>query len=219
METLKTFSQLSEVDLIGKIVSGEVALFEILIRRYNPVLYKTGRSYAFNHHDVEDLMQESFISAYLNLSQFQGRSSFQTWIIKIMLNSCNRKRMKLSFKNEINFDEITNENKIPMFSDRQYTNADKIISNRELGHVIEKLITAMPFDYRIVFTLRELNAMSVLETSETLGISEANVKVRLNRAKHMLRSQVEKMYSPADLFEFKLKYCDGLVERVMKEIK
>ncbi len=64
-----------------------------------------------------------------------------------------------------------------------------------------------------------MNGLSTAETAEALNITEANVKVRLNRAKHMLCKIVENMYSPDDLFEFNLIYCDKMVERVMEEIK
>jgi RNA polymerase sigma-70 factor (ECF subfamily) len=70
----------------------------------------------------------------------------------------------------------------------------------------------------MVFSLRELNGMSTAETAETLDISETNVKVRLNRAKQMLREKVEKMYTPEDIFEFNLIYCDKIVSGVMKAI-
>ena len=68
-------TQLPENLVIRKILEGEVSMFEILIRRYNPLLYKVGRSYGFCHEDVQDLMQQSFVSVYLNLSGFQNRSS------------------------------------------------------------------------------------------------------------------------------------------------
>lgn len=70
----------------------------------------------------------------------------------------------------------------------------------------------------MVFSLQELDEMSVLETSKALNITETNVKVRLNRAKAMLRREVEKMYTPEDIFEFKLIYCDTIVARVMERI-
>lgn len=70
----------------------------------------------------------------------------------------------------------------------------------------------------MVFSLQELNGMSVIETSKALNITETNVKVRLNRAKAMLRREVEKMYTPEDIFEFNLIYCDTIVARVMERI-
>jgi RNA polymerase sigma-70 factor (ECF subfamily) len=70
-----------------------------------------------------------------------------------------------------------------------------------------------------VFSLRELSGLNTNETAEALGITPVNVKVRLNRARHMLRAVIEKMYAPEDIFEFNLIYCDKIVDHVMKEIK
>lgn len=85
---MKEFEQYSDIEVIQKIITGETELFEIIIRRYNPFLYKTGRSYNYNHEDTQDLMQDTFIDAFTGLSKFENRSSFKTWIIKIMLNNC-----------------------------------------------------------------------------------------------------------------------------------
>lgn len=95
---------------------------------------------------------------------------------------------------------------------------DRIVQIKELGHIIEQAPGAIPFDYRIVFSLREINGMNVSETAGLLNISEANVKVRLNRAKTMLRTEIERTYSARGLFEFNLKYCNAMVENVMKQI-
>jgi RNA polymerase sigma-70 factor (ECF subfamily) len=205
----------TETEIVGRVIDGEKALYEIIVRRFNPYLYKIGRSYNYNHEDTQDLMQETFIDAYKNLLQFEGRSDFKTWIIRIMMNNCYRKRGKASFKNEIMQD--ANEYSTPMFPNRN-NDTDKIIQNRELGHIIENALRKIPFDYRIVFSLREINGLNVSETAEMLGISEANVKVRLNRAKIMLRRDIENAYSANELFEFNLIYCDPMVENVMNKI-
>jgi RNA polymerase sigma-70 factor (ECF subfamily) len=216
MNQVKTNVQFTDEEMIQKIVSGETALFEILIRRYNPFLYKTGRSYNYNHEDTQDLMQDTFVDAYSNLAKFEGRSAFKTWILKIMLNNCFRRQQKFSFKNEIASE--MDDRSISGFSN-QKTDAYKTILNRELNVIIENALESLPLDYRLVFTFRELNSMSISETSEILSISEANVKVRLNRAKAMLRKEIEKSYSAGDIYEFNLIYCDGMVERVMKSIE
>jgi RNA polymerase sigma-70 factor (ECF subfamily) len=216
MNQVKTNVQFTDEEVIQKIVSGETALFEILIRRYNPFLYKTGRSYNYNHEDTQDLMQDTFVDAYSNLAKFEGRSAFKTWILKIMLNNCFRRQQKFSFKNEIASE--MDDRSISGFSN-QKTDAYKTILNRELNVIIENALESLPLDYRLVFTFRELNSMSISETSEILSISEANVKVRLNRAKAMLRKEIEKSYSAGDIYEFNLIYCDGMVERVMKSIE
>lgn len=212
----KAFEQYSDFEVVEKIVEGDTKLYEILIRRHNPSLYKIGRTYQYNHHDTEDLMQETYIIAFYSLSKFENRSSFKTWLIRIMLNNCFQKKQKFSFKNESPADIKQSEINTPMF--QQPVNTEKIIANKELGHILENALTKLPEDYRMVFVLRELNGLSIIETTQALSITESNVKVRLNRAKKMLRSEIEKMYSPDDIFEFNLVYCDAMVTTVMYKI-
>ena len=210
------FEQYPDIEIVQKILGGEFALFEILIRRYNPFLYKTGRSYNYNHEDTQDLMQDTFIDAYTHLAGFENRASFKTWIIKIMLNNCFRKQQKHSFKNEV-FREISDQ-AIPMFSNQPLTDTNKTIVNRELSLIIENALQQVPLDYRMVFSLREMNGLNVYETAGILSISEANVKVRLNRAKAMLRKEIEKSYTAEDIFDFNLVYCDAMTSRVMNRL-
>lgn len=212
---MNPIDKLSEEEIIQRILAGEKPLYELIVKRFNPTLYKIGRSYNYNHQDTQDLMQDSFIDAYKNLKQFEGRAHFKTWIIRIMLNNCYRKKEKLSFKNELTTD--FNENAKPMFSNTQY-NAVNNIQNRELGHIIENALATITENYRIVFSLREINGLNVAETAELLGISEANVKVRLNRAKTILRNKIELAYSNVELYEFNLQYCDAIVINVMQKI-
>lgn len=213
----KQFEQYSDTEIIQRINEGEIKLYEILIRRYNSFVYRIGRAYKYNHQDTEDLMQEAYINAYCSLKKFENRSSYKTWLTRIMLNQCYQRKHKLSFQNEIIAGDIQNDKSNIMF--HHSINTEKIAVNKELGHVLENAIHEIPEDYRIVFTLRELNGLTVAETAEAMDITESNVKVRLNRAKTMLRKEIEKMYSPQEIFEFNLIYCDGMVARVMQKIK
>ncbi len=214
---MKVFEQYSDAEIIKRILDGELALFEILIRRNNSFLYKTGRSYNYNHEDTQDLMQDTFIDAYSNLSGFENRSSFKTWIIKIMLNNCFRRQQKLRFRNEIPAE--IDDRSIPAFSGEQHSDTAGSVINKELGAVIENALQHIPRDYRLVFSLRKISGLSVEETAEALDISQSNVKVRLNRARAMLRKEVEKSYTAEDIFEFNLIYCDTMVSRVMSKLK
>jgi RNA polymerase sigma-70 factor (ECF subfamily) len=133
-----------------------------------------------------------------------------------MLNNCFRRRQKFSVKNEI-VREIAEDSR-PMFSGSDNENAYKMVVNEELRSVIERALIHIPLDYRMTFSLREVNGLNVAETAEVLGISQANVKVRLNRAKAMLRKEIEKEYLPQDIFEFNLVYCNAIVDNVMRAI-
>ena len=212
---MNVFEKFTEEEIINRMLAGEKSMYEIIVRRFNPYLYKIGRSYNFNHEDTQDLMQETFVDAYKHLLQFEGRANFKTWIIRIMLNNCYRKKHKINFNKETHQD--INDNSMPMFSNAN-DDISKKIQNRELGHIIEEALCNIPFNYRIVFSLREITELSIAETAKLLDITEANVKIRLNRAKAMLKTEIEKTYTSKELFEFNLIYCDAIVENVMRRI-
>src|SRR5688572_3899714 len=208
----------TDPEIIARIASGEKDYFEILIRRYNSVLYKVGRSYGLPHDDVQDLMQETHISAFLNLSKFEERSTYKTWLIRIMLNKCYHFMQKKSKQATTGFSEPSHTGAVFTPETLPFSDTRKEILNRELGLVLENCIEKLPTDYRTVFVLRELEGLNVQETAEAVNISEANVKVRLNRAKTMLRKQLESWYPQAQVYEFNLIYCDKVVEKVYEKI-
>lgn len=212
---MELYQELSEAAIIESILLGEKSLYEIIVRRLNPYLYKIGRSYNYDHDDTQDLMQDTFIDAYKSLSQFEGRANFKTWIIRIMINNCYRKKEKSSFKNERTLE--IHEHAQPLYATMKQ-DTQHIVQNRELGHILEEALGQLAEDYRMVFSLREINGLSVAETASVLNITEENVKVRLHRAKSMLRKEVEKSYSPNELFEFHAIYCNAMTTRVMSII-
>src|SRR3546814_5650348 len=109
-------------------MGGEKARYEMIGRRFNPCLYKIGRSYNYNHQDTQDLMQETFIDAYKGLSQFEGRAHFKTWIIRIMMNNCYRQKEKSGFKNEVMQD--VNDQSTPMFA-HAHNDTESIVQNQD----------------------------------------------------------------------------------------
>ena len=210
---MKAQEKYSDLDLIQKVLHKETALFELIMRRNNQYLYRIGKMYHFSHEDTQDLMQDSYVQAYTHLWQFENRSSLRTWLSKIMLNQFYKKTQKCAFKN---MESI--ENNYPNSDKLSSTETINKVMNTELSSVIEKALLHIPEDYRTVFTLREVNGLNVSETAEILEISESNVKVRLNRAKNYLRTEIEKFYNKEEIFEFNLIYCDAMVDRVMKAI-
>jgi RNA polymerase sigma-70 factor (ECF subfamily) len=217
METGFKQSRVStDAEIIQKILNGEGPLFEILIRRYNSVLYKIARSYGFNHQDAQDLMQEAHLAAYMQLKKFEHRSLYKTWLSKIIINKCLYKMRYGYFKNEHPASSLIDETAQPMLT--QVSQSENEVTKRELGKVIEHSLQLLPVTYRTVFILREVEGFNIAETSELLQISPVNVKVRLNRAKAMLQKELEQVYSSAELYEFNLVYCDKIVKEVFNKI-
>jgi RNA polymerase sigma factor (sigma-70 family) len=204
---------LPDHELITRILKGEKALYAIIVRRYNQRLYRAGMSIINDETEVEDAMQDTYINAWKNLDKFKFRSSFSTWLTRIMINES-----LLRVKKRKHFLEMKEET----INDHQQSvnqqNAVSKLINAELKKTLEAAIYSLPEKYRTVFILRELENMSVSETKECLSISEVNVKVRLNRAKSMLRNLLNEFYKSEGVFEFHLSRCDKMVENVMKQI-
>jgi RNA polymerase sigma factor (sigma-70 family) len=218
MEKLFANTETNESELVSKILAGEKALFEIVIRRLNPSLYKVARGFGYNHQDAQDLMQETYITVYTQLRQFEGRSSLKTWATKILVNKCIYRQTYGYFSKEKPDSEIINENTVPMQPIHRDADTSKKILNREFSRLLEDNLQQLPAAYRTVFVLREIEGYNVAETADMLDITPVNVKVRLNRAKTMLQEKMEKYYSKADIYDFNLIYCDAIVAAVFAKI-
>ncbi len=208
--TLLSLNKLADPELVSRILAGEKRLYEIIIRRYNQRLYRIGMSILKNDANTEDAMQTTYVKAYEHLSQFKQQSSLSTWVIRIMINEClSRKKMDQRFAN--GGIEKYLENKSSMKTPAH------IFMNKELNGVLENAIANLPQKYRIVFILREVEELSVKETGEALELEESNVKVRLNRAKNMLRQDLNG-YLKENVYSFHLSRCDVIVKNVFNRL-
>jgi len=200
----------SESELIEDILAGEHGLYEYFIRKYNQRLFRTGMSILNNDMEVEDAMQTAYIKAYEHLGTFKNHSSFGTWITRILINECllqkrNKQRLQIVQGNH------------PEKISHMDTPAHRLI-NKELSTALEDAISGLPEKYRLVFVLREVENLSVKETAEVLLLEESNIKVRLNRAKTMLRENLAG-YLKESVYAFHLTRCDRIVGHVMKELQ
>ena len=205
----------NENDILHRIAEGEKDLYGLIIRKYNQRLYRIAVSIVDSESDIEDLLQSAYIKAYENLHKFKYQSSFPTWITRILINEClvylKRQEQISNSKKEIFFPEHYQK---PIVQ----TPLMKVI-NSELKHILEFNIRKLPEKYRTVFVMRELENMTVSETMECLGITEANVKIRLNRAKVILRNKLKNYIREDEPLQFYKPRCNRIVGYVMDKIK
>jgi len=214
-EGIPTSEILNDDEIIARILHGEKDLYSIIVRRYNQRLYRIGMSIINDDAEVEDAMQVAYINAYENLGKFAFRSSFPTWLTRILINECLlrlKKRKKTISMNDENAENVMDQNKDPQ-------TPVSVTVNSELRSILNDAISRLPEIYRTVFVMREIENMNVAETKECLNISEVNVKVRLNRAKAMLRDLLSVQYTKDDILQFHLSRCDRMVDVVMKRIR
>ena len=202
--------QLSDEEIVNKILGGETVLFEALMRKYNERLYRIGISIVSDGDAVEDIMQTAYINAYRQLVNFEGRSSFGTWLTRILINES-----LLCKKREQRTQQLVMET---TFTDEHDETPLSGLLNKELKDILEKAVARLPEKYRVVFVMREVQGMSTDETMEALELGESNVKMRLIRAKEMLRESLQNLWNPRDIYEFNLVRCDRIVDNVMGQI-
>lgn len=205
----------SDHEIIAKILSGERELYAIIVRRYNQSLYRVGMSILNDDSEVEDAMQVAYINAYESLKNFGFRASFRTWITRILINECLLRSKKRGKSISMNNEKIENMEMQHAMADNP---AGKLL-NDELKIILNNAILKLPDIYRTVFVLREIENFNVAETQQQLNISEVNVKVRLNRAKAMLKELLSVHYKREDILHFHLSRCDRMVDSVMQYVR
>ena len=205
--------QIPDAAIISRVLGGEKNLYALLVRRYNERLYRVGMSIVNDDAEVEDAMQVAYLNAYENLGKFSFRSDFSTWLTRILINECFlilRKR-----KQSVSLNGTIMDNHHQTIDPA--TPAAKVL-NSELKKILEEAILQLPEKYRTVFIMREIQNMNVAETKACLEISGINVKVRLNRAKALLRKSLKIFYRNEDIFNYHLTRCNSMVAHVLSRI-
>lgn len=212
----KNFLSIPEAELIQRILSGEKELYEVLIRQNNQKLYRVIRSYIRDEQEIEDIMQDTYLKAYEKLNQFQQKSQFSTWLIRIGINT-SLARIKTYKQHSALYSGP--EHPLPMnfidIPDTEQPNPEKNMIRQETTQMVETAIDTLPAKYRTMYIMREVEGMSVADIGECLEITESNVKVRLHRAKLMIKEHLYKLSAHSKAFEFGSHKCDAITHRVM----
>ena len=201
---------LGDEEIVERVVKGETHLYESLMRKYNLRMFRISMSIVNDDMEAEDIMQTAYLNAYLQLPNFKNKSSFGTWLTRIVINESLLHKKKIARRQKLDRDvEPENGNlETPL----------KSLMTKELKTILEKAVSKLPEKYRLVFVMREIQEMSTSETMEVLNLGESNIKIRLSRAKEMLRNQLSSYYQPNQLFDFHLSRCDRIVNSVMDQI-
>jgi RNA polymerase sigma factor (sigma-70 family) len=206
--------EIQDSHIIDDILKGSKERYALLMRKYNQRLYRICKGYLSDETEIEDVMQEAYIKAYQSLPSFERRSEFATWLTRILINECLQRLKKM---NRIDLMDVNEENN-EIMNATDKNNPEKQSLQTELKSLLEAAISALPEKYRAVFIMREVEKMSIAETSSVMDISESNVKIRLNRAKEMLRDALTGTYPAGSLYEFNLVRCDRIAARVLARI-
>jgi RNA polymerase sigma-70 factor, ECF subfamily len=217
LETLDVPGSLPDKEIVRRILAGDGASFELLMRRYNQRVFRVVRSIVRDDDEAEDIVQESYVRAFEHLSQFEGRATFATWLTRIAVNEALARKRRDKVINYMDFDDPKNVNLEPYLVNGH---ADHRACNNELRDVLTRAIDGLPDDMRTVFTLRVVEELDIDETAACLEISESNVKVRLHRARSLLRQRIDEQIGAGvrQVYQFDGKRCDRIVNAVLQRL-
>jgi RNA polymerase sigma-70 factor (ECF subfamily) len=206
---------LTDEQVVQRVLAGEKALFEVLMRRHNRKVYRAIRSIVKDESAVEGVMQQAYVSAYIHLDQFRGDASVSTWLIRIAVHEAfARLRRNRRFAGGDVQDLMT---RLPS----EDKNPEELASDHELGSLLQQAIEGLPQMYRSVFLMREVEGLGTNETAECLGLTAENVKVRLHRARSRLRYALHERVGNEgeEVFPFHAPRCDRVVAAVFAAIQ
>lgn len=202
-------SALSDEDIVARVLSGEVPLFELLVRRHNQRLYRATKAILRDEGEAEDVMQEAYVRAFVKLDQFAGDAKFSTWLTKIAVYEAFGRLRRRKRQEEIP-DTM-----------KSHDNPERTVHDLQVRAAIEDAVEKLSPIYRAVFVLREVEELSGSETAECLGITEETVKTRLHRARMLLRRRLERIIGGAlgRSFSYGERRCDAMTTAVMARIQ
>jgi RNA polymerase sigma-70 factor, ECF subfamily len=221
LELINSAEMLSDEEVVRRILQGETALFELIMRRYNQRLYRVARAILRDDSEAEDVVQDAYVRAYQHLAQFAGRSRFATWLTRIAIHEAlarsQRRRRTEQFDASAR-SEGTADGEAEVVANA--LNPEEQLSVSELGRALEDAILSIPEQYRLVLMMRDVEQLNTQETAAALDLTEENVKVRLHRARAMVRKNLFAQAgaeAPA-AFGFMGPRCDRVVARVMERV-
>ena len=213
---LEGWALLSDEQVVTRVLAGQTALFEVLMRRHNERLYRAARAILRDEHEAEDVMQQAYVNAYSHLRQFDGRSKFSTWLTRIAVHEALARARRRGRYTTMDTDESSVE---PGAFDTT-PDPERLAISNELGTLVESAIDRLPDGTREVFMLRQVEGMSTEEVAEALNVSEAVVKTRLSRARGAIRRELYEQagLAASNTFRFLRPRCDRIVSAVLERL-
>ncbi len=212
-----------EADLVRAAATGNGAAFRTIMERHNRRLYRVARTLLKDDAEAEDAVQEAYLRAFAALPGFRGEASLATWLTRIVVNEAlGRMRRRRETTTVEALEEGAEQQsqiiKFPTMSPD--ADPERAVAQRQIRALLERSIDALPEPFRLVFVLRDVEEMSIDETSASLGIRAETVKTRLHRARRLLREALDEQLASTlkDAFPFAGARCARITQAVLEKL-
>lgn len=184
---------MNEEQIIIAAQNGDRQALSQIVKKYEQTVYNFSYKICRDKEKAENTMQETFLSMVKSLKQFDGKSKLSTWLYRIVLNHClmeARKNKRFQYVDVETDDSLFNEKYIADWNSLPI----KDLENSELKKILDDAISKLAPEYRVVFTLRDVEQLSTEETAKLTDLSVPAVKSRLHRARAFLRKEIAKAF-------------------------
>ncbi|MCP4676142.1 MAG: sigma-70 family RNA polymerase sigma factor [Deltaproteobacteria bacterium] len=181
-----------DLELVRRCQADDETAFGQLVERYQRKVFTIALSMVKNPEDAMDIAQDAFIKVHRYIGNFQGSSSFYTWLYRIVVNLCSDHLRRTGKRINMDFDERIGsqshaEHGNAVVANRLDTNPSKNLGRKELADRIRQAVDALPPYHRAVIVMREIEGMSYAEMAKTMNVSKGTIMSRLHHARHKLQ--------------------------------
>ncbi len=190
--------EISDDALIKRARTGDLEAFEALTTRHESRVYSVALRVLRHPQDAEDVTQQTFMSVLENLHSFRGEAAFSTWLLRIATYAALKILRKRRGLDTVSLDAPPDDGEegglpMPEYIADWRQSPEQLVEQNETRRLLEDALGQLDEKHRLVFLLRDVEGLSIQETAEALGLSQANVKVRLLRARLELRERLTRV--------------------------
>jgi RNA polymerase sigma-70 factor (ECF subfamily) len=183
-----------DFEIVARVRDGETDAFEELVRKHGRRVYRSLLGILGSAEEAEDALQDAFLKAFQNLTHFEGRSRFSTWLVRIAINTG---LQRVRSRKQVDSLDEENEEFRPRNIQAWADTPEEFYSREELRRLVEKEVMKLPVKYRVALMLRDLEELSTEEAAAALGLSVPGLKARVLRGRLMLRESMVPYFSKA----------------------
>ena len=184
-------------DLIDQTLGGDQAGFALLVSRYQRKVFRVAFAIVRNETDAETITQDTFVTAYVNLAKFEGRSEFETWLTRIAINK-GRDQLRGRRWKLVSIGSPGNGNddgpELDVADDRP--GAEQELMATQIGSAIDRAVEGLSAQQKLIFRLRQYEDMALEEIAKILDLAPGTVRAHLFRAVHKVRKELEPWAAP-----------------------
>jgi len=181
----------SDRELIDQTLGGDQAGFALLVSRYQKRIYRMSLAIVRNEADADTITQDAFVTAYVNLAKFEGRSEFETWLTRIAINKC-RDQLRGRRWNLVSIGPARDDDDTPSVDVADgRPDAEREIMSSQIGKAIDRAVEGLSAQQKVIFRLRHFEEMPLEEIATMLDLAPGTVRAHLFRAVHKVRKELE----------------------------